>query len=56
MEDKTNEHFEHQLELTHKLAIQFNTDLVNIQKEVSQEVAIIVYKLMQSKRLWKTTD
>lgn len=46
-----NNQIEEQLELTHKLAIQFNTDLVTIQREVSQEIAVIVYKLQNSKRI-----
>jgi len=51
MQDKIRESLDHQLELTHKLAIQFNTDLITIQKEVSQEVAQIVFKLIESKRI-----
>lgn len=38
-------------ELTHKLAIQFDSDLITIQKEVGQEIADIIYKLRNSKRL-----
>ena len=52
-EEQIKEHIEQQLELTHKLAIQFNTDLITIQKEVSQEIAQIIYKLRNSKRIWE---